>query len=86
MNYRLKECTYKIFIFSVLLLLLMSCGGSSTENAYDVKEDGARLISLMKKAQEAFENEDAVLFESTFTKDSVPQAKSIWKRFLKRSV
>ena len=80
MKKRLKKYTYKIFIVSILFLL-MSCSRSSTE----IKEDdGIELVSLMKNAQEALENEDAALFESTFTKHSTPEARSMWKRFLKR--
>ena len=80
MKERLKKYTYNIFILSILVLL-MGCSRSSTE----IKEDdGIELVSLMKNAQEALENEDAALFESTFTKHSAPAARSMWKRFLKR--
>jgi hypothetical protein len=80
MKTRLKKYTYSTFIVSILFLL-MSCSRSSTK----INEDnGIALVSLMKNAQEALENEDAALFESTFTKRDAPTAKSKWKRFLKR--
>jgi hypothetical protein len=80
MKKRLKKYTYKIFILSILFLL-MGCSGSSKE----IKEDdGIELVSLMNNVHEALENEDAALFESTFAKHSAPEARSIWKRFLKR--
>lgn len=76
----LKRYTYGIVILSILCLL-MGCGRSSKE----IKEDdGIELVSLMQNAQEALENEDAALFESTFTKHFAPTARSLWKRFLKR--
>ena len=80
------KANWKIDVWKIialaLLLLSSACSRNSTQPAVE-EHDGAELVSLMGRAQEALENEDAEGFQSLFPENSLGTAKSVWNRLLR---